>query len=78
MSNIVDLSSRFVPKQEIVFSCLECGGQAFWIDEGGTVTCRTCKMKQKVDFQWCMDAIKIHQEDGHEVIIDWGEGEDDE
>lgn len=78
MSKVIDLTSRFVKKEEIVFSCLSCGGQGFWIDEGGTVTCRTCKVRQKVDGDWIRDAVRIHNEDGGDTIIELDESDEDE
>lgn len=77
MSKVIDLKSRFVQKQEIVFSCVACGGQAFWLNEGGTITCRTCSVKQKVDVDWLKDAIQLHAGDG-EFEVTWEEPDEDE
>lgn len=70
--NVVDISGRFTPKQETVYTCSQCSGQAFWLNEGGTVTCRTCSGRQKPDLEWVKDALGIHEEAGN-VVIDWDE-----
>lgn len=65
MTNVV--TGAFRRKEEIVFCCLYCSGQAWWIDDDGTCTCRTCKMKQALSKEWLEKAIKVANENGNQV-----------
>lgn len=77
MNKIIDLSSRFAPKQEIVFTCMQCQGQIFWINDGGTVSCRTCNLRQKVATEWLKTAVELLEEtEGFKV--EWEESDEDE
>lgn len=50
MGDIVE--GRFGIKQEVVFQCLNCEAQSFWLDEEGTITCKVCKTKQVPPREW--------------------------
>lgn len=65
MTNVVQ--GKFKQKSETVFQCVNCNGQAFWLDEEGTVTCRTCKAKQLPPKEWIDKALAIIDEDDGEV-----------
>lgn len=76
MGNVI--TGVWKPKEEIVFSCKECGNQFFWINEGGTVTCRACGIRQLVAVDWLVDACKITNETVGETIFDFDESDEDE
>ena len=49
-------------EEEIVWSCLMCGGQLFWLDEGGTISCKACKSTQLPTQEWIELALKNSKE----------------
>lgn len=50
---------KFVQKQDLVYPCKECGNQTFWIQQGGTVCCKTCSMKQLPSPDWCKALFEL-------------------
>lgn len=61
------IQGKWGQKQEIVYQCPHCGvGQSFWIDEGGSITCRTCKAKQVAPSEWLEDATSYISDETEE------------
>lgn len=58
MTKVTDISSRFVPKQELILMCPECECQVWWLDEAGTITCKACKAAQLVPDDWLEKAME--------------------
>jgi len=50
MGKVVE--GKFGQKKEIVFQCISCEAQSFWLDVEGTITCRACKAKQLPPKEW--------------------------
>lgn len=46
------IEGNFGQKKEIVYQCLNCEGQTFWLDEQGTITCKACKATQLPPKEW--------------------------
>lgn len=60
MGNVV--SGKFKHKQELVYGCVDCEGQAFWLNVGGTITCKVCSLRQRPPLNWIKDSLGLHDE----------------
>lgn len=62
------IQGKFTQKNDVVYLCPFCEtGQGFWVDEGGTITCRTCSTKQLPPTEWLtqsLDNWKEEESDG--------------
>lgn len=56
------VSGKFKQKQELVYGCVECEGQAFWLNEEGTVTCKVCGVRQRPPLDWIRSCAGLHDE----------------
>ena len=49
----------FGQKKEVVFQCVNCDAQTFWLDEEGTITCKVCKAKQLPPKEWADKLVSL-------------------
>lgn len=50
-------------KPELVYECINCNGQTFWVDGQGTITCKACKACQLPPQEWIDKAVENLSED---------------
>lgn len=54
------VNGKFSVKKELVWECVgECGGQTFYLNMGGTVTCRVCGLRQRPPVAWLKDGMGL-------------------
>jgi len=46
------IKGNFGQKEELVYECVNCNGQSFWLNEDGSITCKTCSIKQAPPVEW--------------------------
>ena len=54
MNEVVELKGFRKKKPELVWEC-SCGGQMFYLNRDGTITCRSCNLIREA-IEWCYRA----------------------